>query len=62
MSVYLANKIWYMTDIDAEFRKRMRDNPEETVKSFPLSGEEIKALITGDVGALYQMRTCTHSS
>ena len=47
MSVYLVNKILYMTDNDADFRKRMRDNAEETVKSFPLSGEEIEALITG---------------
>ena len=55
MSVYLVNKILYMTDNDADFRKRMRDNAKETVKSFPLSGEEIEALITGDVGALYRM-------
>ena len=38
MSVYLVNKILYMTDNDADFRKRTRDNAEETVKSFPMSG------------------------
>ncbi len=55
MSVYLVNKILYMTDNDVDFRKRMRDDPEGTVKSFPLSGEELEALITGDVGTLYEM-------
>ena len=55
MSVYLINKILYMTDNDADFRKRMMEDAEGTVKSFPLNGEELEALITGDVGTLYQM-------
>ena len=55
MSVYLINKILYRLDNDAEFRSRMREDAEATVKSFPLSGEEMEALITGDVGTLYQM-------
>ena len=55
MSIYLLNKILYLTDNDAEFRKRMRDNAEEAVRSFPLTWEELGALITGDVGRLYQM-------
>lgn len=55
MSNYLLNKILYMMDNDADFRKRMREEPEETVKGFPLSGDEIEAMVTGDVGALYQM-------
>ena len=55
MSIYLINKILYLTDNDAEFRKRIREDAEETVKSFPLTGEEMEALITGDVGTLYQM-------
>lgn len=55
MSVYLINKILYLTDNDAEFRSRMREDAEATVKSFSLSGEEMEALITGDVGTLYQM-------
>ncbi len=55
MSVYLVNKILYMTDNDADFRKRMREDPEGTVKSFPLSGEELEALVTGDVGTLFEM-------
>ena len=55
MSVYLINKILYLTDNDAESRSRMREDAEATVKSFPLSSEEMEALIAGDVGTLYQM-------
>ena len=33
MSVYLVNKILYLTDNDADFRKRMREDAEGTVKS-----------------------------
>ena len=40
-----------MTDNIADFRKRMR---EETVKSLPLSGEEIESLITDDIGTLHR--------
>ena len=40
---------------DADFRKRIKDDPEGTVKSFPLDGAEIEALILGDVGTLFQM-------
>lgn len=55
MSIYLVNKILYLTDNDADFRRRMKDNPEVTVREFSLSGEELEALVTGDVGTLYQM-------
>ncbi len=55
MSIFLLNKILYLTDNDPEFRKRMRENAEEVVRSFPLAGDELEALITGDVSELYQM-------
>lgn len=55
MSIYLVNKILYLTDNDAAFRKRMKEDPESTVREFALSGTELEALVTGDVGALYQM-------
>lgn len=55
MSVYLLNKILYLLDNDADFRKRIKEDPEGTVKSFPLTGDEIEALILGDVGTLYKM-------
>ena len=55
MSIYLINKILYLTDNDPEFRKRIKADPEGTVRSFPLKEAELKALTSGDVGALYQM-------
>ena len=55
MSIYLLNKILYLTDNDPNFRKRMNDDPEGTVKEFPLSGDELEAMVTGDVGTLYRM-------
>ena len=62
MSVYLLNKILYMTDNDADFRKRIKEDPEGTIKSFPLRGDEIEAMILGDVGTLYQMESTLSSS
>jgi len=55
MSIYLINKILYLTDNDAEFRKRIKADPEGTVKSFTLNEAELKALTSGDVGTLYRM-------
>ena len=55
MSIYYVNKILYLTDNDAEFRKRLREDPRGAIGSFPLRGEELEALISGDVGALYRM-------
>ena len=55
MSIYLINKILYLTDNDPEFRKRIKADPEGTVRNFPLNEAELKALTSGDVGALYQM-------
>jgi hypothetical protein len=55
MSVYQVNKILYLTDSDAAFRKRMKDEPEGALKDFRLSQEEHDALVAGAVGKLYQM-------
>ena len=55
MSIYQINKILYMTDNDAAFRKRMKEDGEAAVKDFSLTGTELEALVLGDVGALYQM-------
>ena len=43
MSVNYISKILYVTDNDADFRRRMRENPEEAIASFPLTGEEREA-------------------
>jgi hypothetical protein len=55
MSIYQVNKLLYLTDNDAAFRKRMKENPEEAIKAFSLSQEEHDALTSGAVGKLYQM-------
>jgi len=55
MSVYQINKILYLTDNDADFRKRIKENPDEVLKAFRLSPEERDALTSGAVGKLHQM-------
>jgi hypothetical protein len=55
MSVFQVNKILYLTDNDAAFRKRMKEDPEAVLKEFQVSVEEHDALISGSVGKLYQM-------
>ncbi len=55
MSVFQINKILYMTDNDAGFRKRMMEEPQVVLKDFKLSEEELNALTSGAVGKLYQM-------
>jgi Aromatic-ring-opening dioxygenase LigAB, LigA subunit len=55
MSVYQINKILYLTDNDAAFRKRMKEKPEAALKDFRLTEGEYDALISGAVGKLYQM-------
>ncbi len=55
MSVYQINKILYLTDNDAVFRKRMKEEPEAALKDFRLTEGEYDALTSGAVGKLYQM-------
>jgi Aromatic-ring-opening dioxygenase LigAB, LigA subunit len=55
MSIYHVNKILYLTDNDAAFRKRLKEEPEAVLKDFRLSQEEHAALTSGAVGKLYQM-------
>jgi hypothetical protein len=55
MSVYQINKILYLTDNDAAFRKRMKEEPEAALKDFRLTEGEYHALTSGAVGKLYQM-------
>jgi hypothetical protein len=55
MSVYQVNKILYMMDSDAVFRKRLTEEPQAVLKDFRLSEEERSALTSGAVGKLYQM-------
>jgi Aromatic-ring-opening dioxygenase LigAB, LigA subunit len=55
MSVYQVNKILYLTDNDAAFRTRIKEEPQSVLKEFRLSEEELAALTSGAVGTLYQM-------
>ncbi|MEX0805633.1 MAG: hypothetical protein WD688_20295 [Candidatus Binatia bacterium] len=55
MSVYQVNKILYLTDSDAAFRQRMKEEPEAVLSEFRLTEEEREALTSGTVGKLYQM-------
>ena len=55
MSIYQVNKIFYEMDNNADFRQRMRADPEGMIKSLPLTGDEMEALIGGDVGWLFRM-------
>jgi hypothetical protein len=55
MSVYHLNKILYLTDNDASFRKRMKEEPESALRDFRLTDEERHVLTSGAVGKLYKM-------
>lgn len=55
MSVYHINKILYLTDNDADFRRRMKEDPQSVLEEFRLSEEELAALASGAVGKLYQI-------
>src|SRR5262245_30162762 len=55
MSVFQVNKILYLTDNDAAFRKRIMEQPAAVLGEFRLTAEERTALTAGAVGKLYQM-------
>jgi hypothetical protein len=55
MSIYQVNKLLYLTDNDAAFRQRLKEQPDAVLKEFRLSQEESDALTSGAVGKLYQM-------
>ncbi len=55
MSVYQVNKLLYLTDNDATFRKRITEEADAVLNEFKLSKEEHDALTSGAVGKLYQM-------
>lgn len=49
MSIYQINKILYLTDNDADFRKRITEDPEGALNTFRLSEEGRDALTSGAV-------------
>lgn len=57
MSTYLLDKSLYLPDNDAEFRRRVRVNAEEVVRNFPSEGDELNALVTGNVDSKFTLDT-----
>ena len=55
MSVYAVHKLLWLAEENPDFRGRLQNDPEETLKEFPLTNAEVQALRAGDVGTLYQM-------
>ncbi|MFQ6030340.1 MAG: hypothetical protein ACE5Q6_22935 [Dehalococcoidia bacterium] len=54
MSVYAIHKLLWLSEDDPEFRSRIQSNPEEVMREFSLTTEEMQALRQGDIHALYQ--------
>jgi len=55
MSRYGLNKVCHMTQTDLAFRERMRSDPAGAIADFPLTDEERRAVVSGDVATLYKM-------
>ena len=53
MSVYGIHKLLWRSEEDPEFRARLQSNPDEAMKGFSLTAEEIHALKNGDIHALH---------
>ena len=54
MSVYAIHKLLWLSEDYPEFRSRIQADPEEVMKEFSLTVEELQALKDGDIHALYQ--------
>lgn len=55
MSVYAVNHLLRQLLRDPEFRAAMKADPAAALSKLDLSDEERKALLAGDVAALYRM-------
>lgn len=55
MSIYAIHKIAHLVQKDPSFRQRMKDNPETAITGFPLTEDERRALLAGEVGVLERM-------
>ena len=54
MSVYAIHKLLWLTEEDPEFRSRIQADPQGVLREFPLTPEEVRALLDGDLHTLYQ--------
>jgi len=53
VSVYGINKVCYQVQMDLNFRERMRHDPAGALADFPLTDQERRAFIEGDVATLF---------
>lgn len=55
MSLYAVNLVGRRVLHDPPFRERLLADPEGALAELDLTGEELDALIAGDVGTLYHL-------
>lgn len=55
MSVYQINKICREILHDLNFRSTIQNDPVKTISLIPLTNEERKFLLSGDVASLYKL-------
>jgi len=55
MSIFAVNYLCREVLRDHAFRAAMKADPEKALAPLDLSGDERRALVAGDVGALYRM-------
>ena len=53
MSLYYLQKFLFQLNRDPDFQERFRHEPDETLRGFALSDEEIDAIKKPDIGLLY---------
>ena len=59
MSLYGIHKTLYLLQNDLDFRERLRTDPSGALEEMPLTDDERRALLEGDMAALYRMGTHT---
>ncbi|MFM1814005.1 MAG: hypothetical protein RLZ98_700 [Pseudomonadota bacterium] len=55
MSVYEVNKFCYRLVFDPPFRVQVKANPEKALAGLPLTDEERRLLLAGEVGKLFEL-------
>ena len=59
MSLYGIHKTLYLLQNDLDFRELLRTDPDTALARMPLNDDERRALLEGDMAALYRMGTHT---
>jgi Aromatic-ring-opening dioxygenase LigAB, LigA subunit len=55
MSLYGIHKTLYLLQNDLDFRELLRTEPARALADMPLTADERRALLEGDMAALYRM-------